>query len=117
MFLKNLSFDMPFIKLKHLKVDRFGKLPSLLKQVAPYITTLHLTRTMEHFSDVLVETPFKKLKLLVTMMENGYCDGVTTWRCSEIDICGSPLMSRGGTLTEFGSKIKSTWEEKEIKYY
>merc|ERR1712200_1588 len=101
---ENISVEVPFPKLTKLKLQGCrGEMSSVLTQAAPYITSLDLG---DIDMNTLVNKPFTNLKLLVRrgVIYGGYC-------CKEIDISDSPLLTRGGRLEEFGSKVKRTWNE------
>jgi len=94
--------DMKNLEELQLKWCR-GAVSALLTAAAASISTLALA----HLDmNTLVEKPFTKLKVLV-IREFKY----NKWFCKEVDISGSPLLQRGGSLREFGSKVKRSWEE------
>ena len=113
------AIEAPFTKLKTLKLRLVwdtGHMTSLLTQAAPYVTTLDLGM-MKYFMnmmdmDKLVEAPFNNLQVLVIRTLKP--DDSTIWVCKEIDISGCVLLTRGGTLGEFGSRVKRTWEEEYL---
>jgi len=104
------SVEVPFTKLKKLKLwTCFGDVSSVLTQAAPYITTLDLGYLDQN---TMVHNPFTNLQVLVIRRDYYYAEDVA-WLCKEMDIQDCPLLTRGGTLSEFGSKSKRTWNEDE----
>jgi len=90
-----------------LKVGRCeGEISALLTEAAPKLISLYLCAVD---MNIVVDKPFSKLQKLVIRDINQY--GL----CNEIDITKSPLLMRGGILSEFGNKIRKSWvEDQEI---
>ena len=64
--------------------------------------------------DNLVHNPFTNLQVLVIReLAEDLKFEECVWSCKEMDIQDCPLLTRGGTLSEFPSKIKRTWNEDE----
>ena len=102
----HISIDTPFTKLRKMKFWQCrGEMSSFLTQAAPFLTSLELCSIERNY---FVDKAFKNLKVLV-MRE--YVSDICKDFCKEIDITRSPLLERGGSLGEFGSKIKRTWYE------
>ena len=100
----NTVIDKQFTKLRELKLDYcIGEiLSSVLTHAAPYISSLEL-RGVD--MKTLINNPFTNLQVVLGEWNFG------KWCLKEIDISESALMTRGGRLEEFGSKVKRTWNE------
>jgi len=105
----NTSLETTFTKLRKLKLRKCrGEISYLLTQAALVITTLDLGYM---HMNTFVAKPFNNLQVLVIRELNAWPNDVSRWCCKDIDISASPLLTRAGRLSEFGGKVKSTWEE------
>ena len=105
---ENIAVEVPFSKLTKVKLQNCsGEISSVLTQAAPYITSLQLYRID---MNTLVNKAFRKLKEVIIRRDNRIPAG-SMYVCQEIDISESVLLTRGGRLQEFSSKVKRIWSE------